>query len=93
MYTVYMTKPETSSNILTIRVPRDLDRRLAREARRRRITRSAMAREILESSLSREAPVDPLAEARRQSLLARDRVSEREALQFAVGAADLKGWE
>lgn len=88
-----MAKADTPSNVLTIRVPRELDRRLAREARRRRITRSAMAREILESSLADQATVDPLAEARRQSLLARDSASERDALQFIVDAADLKGWE
>ena len=93
MYTVYMAKTETASSVLTIRVPRDLDRRLTREARRRRLTRSAVARELLASSLT-DAPVaDPLAEARRQSLLARDRASERETLQFVVDAADLKGWE
>jgi Antitoxin MazE-like len=36
---------------------------------------------------------DPLAEARRQSLLVRRRSSEREAIQFITAVADLKGWE
>ena len=93
MYTVYMPRTPVPTSVLTIRVPRDLDRRLSREARRRRVTRSAVAREILESSLAASTLVDPAAEARRQSLLARTRASEREALQFVVDAADLKGWE
>jgi predicted transcriptional regulator len=88
-----MSKFEPQSSVLTIRVSRDLDRRLASEARRRRTTRSAVAREILESNYGGSAPQDPLAEARRQSLLARDRASERDALQFAIDTADLKGWE
>ena len=88
-----MAKPEPPSHVLTIRVPRELDRRLAREARRRRMTRSAIAREILQSILTASPAVDPLAEARRQSLLARDRASERETLQFVLDTADLKGWE
>lgn len=88
-----MARTETPSNILTIRVPRDLERRLAREARRRRLTRSAMARVILEDGLGDVAVADPRAEARRQSLLASGRRSEREAIRFVTAAADLKGWK
>ena len=57
------------------------------------MTRSAIAREILQSILTASPAVDPLAEARRQSLLARDRASERETLQFVLDTADLTGWE
>jgi hypothetical protein len=80
------------SEVLTVRVPRDLARRLAREARRQRRTRGAIARDILAAGLGAPGE-DPAAEARRQSLLVRDRESEREAIQFVVDAADLKGWQ
>ena len=80
------------SEVLTIRVPRELARRLAREARRQRRTRGAVARDILAAALAGLAE-DPAAEARRQSLLVRDRASEREALRFVIDAADLAGWE
>jgi hypothetical protein len=87
-----MPKPDTSTDVLTIRVPRDVSRRLAREARRQRRSRSAVARAILVEGLG-GAPDDLLAEARRQSLLVRRRESERDAIRFAADAADLKGWE
>lgn len=80
------------SEVLTLRVPRQLARRLAREARRQRRPRGAVARDILEAGLSSDAH-DPAAEARRQSLLVRERQSEHEALRFIVDAADLKGWQ
>lgn len=67
-------------------------RRLATEARRQRRTRSAVARTALAQGLAQ--PVDdPLAEARRQSLLVRRRASERDVLRFVTDTADLKGWE
>ena len=70
MYTVYiMAQAKPGTTVLTIRVPRSLDRRLAAEARRRRQTRSEAARAILESALA-AAVHDPVKEARRQSLLA-----------------------
>jgi predicted transcriptional regulator len=87
-----MPRPDTSSDVITIRVSRALSRRLEREARRQRRTRSAVARAILAEGLGEE-PEDPLAEARRQSLLVRRRASEREAIRFIVDFADLKGWE
>jgi len=87
-----MAKTETGSEVLTIRVPRDIARRLAREARRQRRTRSEVARAILASGLGEPAD-DPLAEARRQSTLVHDRESEREAIRFVVDTADLRGWE
>lgn len=88
MYTVYtMARPKTDSTVLTIRVPASLDRRLAREARRRRLTRSEVARAILEAELG-HAGADLAAEARRQSLLVRRRASEREAIRFILDVAD-----
>jgi predicted transcriptional regulator len=81
------------SSVLTIRVPSDLGRRLAREARRQRRTRSAVARDLLAASLEHEAVTDRAAEAKRQSMLVRDHESEREALRFITDTADLRGWE
>ena len=87
-----MPKTTTPSDVLTIRVPREISRRLAREARRQRRTRSEVARDILATGLA--APDhDPLAEARRQSLLVRARESEQEAIRFIVESADLRGWQ
>ncbi len=87
-----MANPAIPSQVLTIRVPRDVARRLSREARRQRRTRSEVARSILTAGLA-EPPDDPKAEASRQSRLVSDRVSEREAIHFAIAAADLRGWE
>jgi len=86
-----MSKPDPTE-VLTIRVSRDVARRLTQEARRQRRPRSAVARAILAEGLG-GGPEDPLAEARRQSLLVRRRASEREAIQFTTDVADLKGWE
>ena len=80
------------SEVVTLRVPRQLARRLDREARRQRRSRGAVARDILAAFLGGD-PHDPAAEARRQSLLVRERDSEREALRFVVENADLKGWQ
>lgn len=94
MYTVYSMarSTATASEVLTLRVPRDVARRLAREARRQRRTRGEVARAILTAGLA--GPVDdPLAEAKRQSLLVRDRESERKVIRFVTDAADLKGWQ
>jgi predicted DNA-binding protein len=87
-----MPAPRPATNVVTIRVPREIARRLTREARRQRRTRSEVARDILAAGLG-ELPDDPLAEARRQSLLVRDRDSEREAIRFITETADLRGWE
>jgi hypothetical protein len=81
------------SDVLTIRVPRDLSRKLTREARRRRQSRSAVARAILVEGLSGRTSEDPDVEARRQSLLVREHESEYEVLRFIADAADLKGWK
>ena len=86
-----MSRRATMSTVMTVRVTPELDRRLAREARRRRRTRSEVAREILEAQLLTHAS-DPAAEARRQSLLVSERDSEREALAFVEKAGDLRGW-
>jgi predicted transcriptional regulator len=83
--------PQTS--VLTIRVPRSLDRRLTAEARRLRRTRSEAARAILEDALTARTTSDPVEEARRQSLLASGRESDADALDFVSAAADIKGWE
>jgi hypothetical protein len=93
MYTVYTPMADTPSEVLTIRVPRDVSRKLTREARRRRQSRSAVARSILEEGLAGIVSTDLDAEARRQSLLVRERESEYEVLRFVGEAADLKGWE
>jgi predicted DNA-binding protein len=85
-------KPPGTSTVLTIRVPPDLDRRLAREARRRRRTRSDLAREILQLALDGPPAEDPAVEVRRQSRLASERSSDQEAMEFIAAAADLKGW-
>ena len=83
-----------ASTVLTIRVTPDLNRRLTRTARRSRQTKSETARAILERALAdQQSALDPVAEARRQSLLASARASEREALQFISAAADLREWE
>jgi hypothetical protein len=82
----------TSSVVLTIRVTPEIGRKLARAARASRRTRSETARAILETALAGGAPEDPAAEARRQSLLASHRASERGVLKFIATAADLRGW-
>ena len=87
-----MAKADPSTDVLTIRVSRSVVRRLTAEARRRRLSRSAMARAILEQGLGGDT-VDPLAEARRQSLLVRRKASEREVIRFITDAADLEGWK
>jgi predicted transcriptional regulator len=89
-----MKSSQTSgrSAVLTIRVSKELDRKLAREARRLRRTRSEIARVLLESALSETPDEDPVSEARRQSRLASERQSDREALTFIADVADLRGW-
>lgn len=95
MYTVYtVKKPSRSSTaVLTIRVPRALDRKLSQEARRRRNTRSEVARALLESALSSATELDPAVEAIRQSRLTSERESDADALEFITTAADLRGWK
>jgi len=87
-----MPKPDASTAVITIRVPQAVSRRLTSAARRQRRSRSAVARAILTEGLGGESE-DPLAEARRQSLLVRRRASEREAIRFITDFADLKGWQ
>lgn len=95
VYTVYTMKKLSAggSTVLTIRVSKALNRRLARQARRMRQTRSETARALLESALQGVLDEDPAAEARRQSRLASRCESEKEALAFIADAADLRGWE
>lgn len=79
--------------VLTLRVPPELERQIARVARQRRRTRSAVLREALESAFGAAGPADdPAQEARRQSLLVSNRASEREALGFVDAVADDRGW-
>lgn len=96
MYTIeytLMTKPARSS-IVTLRVPADLDRRIAREARRLRRTKSALLRETLLNAFGDAPPGDdPAREARRQSLLVSTRASERETLEFIEASADERDWK
>jgi predicted transcriptional regulator len=81
------------STVLTLRVSPALDRKIAREARRRRRTKSEVVRTTLENAFEGvDADEDPAREARRQSLLVSGRASEREALRFIESAADVKGW-
>lgn len=78
---------------MTLRVPREVERRIEQEARRRKRTKSAVLRELIEGALAGSGPADdPAAEARRQSLLVSGRESEKDALQFIEGAADVRGW-
>ena len=93
MYTVY-TVPESTnvSAVVTVRLTLELERRLARAARRLRRSRSEMARAILEQHLTGPA-ADPHAEARRQSLLASAQDADRETLDFIEHARDLRGWK
>lgn len=86
-----MSKPGRS-DVLTLRVPPDLDRLIEREARRKRQTKSAVLREALESAFGRVSPDDLAREARRQSLLVSGRASERETLDFLEHADDDQGW-
>ena len=88
-----MARPERPTALLTIRLRPKLARALEREARRRRGTKSDVARALLEAGLSAAgAGSDPVAEARRQSLLVSRRRSEREAIEFVGAAADTEGW-
>ncbi len=95
VYTVYTMRKtsRSSTSVLTIRVPRALDRKLSQEARRRRNTRSEVARALLESALSGVTDPDPAVEAARQSRLASARESDADALEFITSAADLRGWK
>lgn len=86
-----MARPKTDTAVLTVRVPSALEKRIAREARRRGRTRSEVARDILELGLGKGAG-DFEAEARRQSLLASRRRSDRDTLHFMTAIADTTGW-
>jgi predicted transcriptional regulator len=88
-----MSKPTTPSTVLTLRVSRDTERRLSREARRRRRTRSDLAREILVAGLADAHHEDARAEARRQSALATAHGANDDVVAFIAAAADLKGWK
>ena len=84
---------QDKSTVLTLRVPRDLDRRIERQARRRRSTKSAVLREVLQDAFGNGEPeIDPAREARRQSLLVSGRKSESDALDFIEHSGDQKGW-
>ena len=87
-----MTKRKAST-VMTLRVPREIERRIHHEARRRKRTKSAVLRELIEGAFAEGAHADdPAAEARRQSLLVSGRASEKDALRFVEGAADVRGW-
>jgi hypothetical protein len=78
--------------LVSLRVSRELDRSIAREARRRRRTKSAVLRQILEDAFKTGGEVDPAEEARRQSLRVSGRASERDTLDFIGRVADRRGW-
>jgi predicted transcriptional regulator len=84
-------KASATSNVLTIRVPKALDRRLTAEARRLRKTRSEAARAILEEALNKP-DVDPATAARRQSILASRQDADKDTLKFIDQLADDRGW-
>lgn len=84
--------PPGGSTVVTVRVSKALERKLAREARRLRQTRGETVRALLEAALGATPDDDPAIDARRQSRLASRRVSEKEALDFIANAADLRGW-
>jgi predicted transcriptional regulator len=81
------------STVVTLRVPEELDRRIARVARRRGRPKGAVVREALQAAFGQAGGAeDPAREARRQSLLVSGRASEREALRFVEANADARGW-
>ncbi|MBK9241115.1 MAG: ribbon-helix-helix protein, CopG family [Acidobacteria bacterium] len=84
-------KTSAPSSVLTIRVPKALDRRLTAEARRQRLTRSEAARAILEEALNEPAE-DPAIAARRQSILASRQGADKDTLKFIDQLADDRGW-
>jgi predicted transcriptional regulator len=86
-----MPTSKAASAVLTIRVPRALDRRLTALARRSRQSRSEAARAILEAALGNDAN-DPSVEARRQSVLASRQDADRDTLAFLDAVADDRGW-
>ena len=88
------TVPESTnvSAVVTVRLTPELERRLAREARRSRRSRSEVARAILEAHLAGPI-VDPHAEARRQSLLASAQDADHLTLDFIEHAGDSRGWK
>jgi hypothetical protein len=82
------------SIVMTLRVPRRVERRIQQEARRRKRSKSALLREVIQEAFAGGGSVtDPAAEARRQSLLVSRLDSEHEALQFIESAADVRGWK
>ncbi|HUF47776.1 MAG TPA: ribbon-helix-helix protein, CopG family [Vicinamibacterales bacterium] len=86
-----MSPSSKATSVLTIRIPRSLDRRLSAEARRLRRTRSEAARAILDAALGAEGP-DPATEARRQCLLASRQDADQDTLDFIATVADDRGW-
>jgi hypothetical protein len=71
-----MPKPEDSS-VLTLCVPRNLDRRIQRKARRRRTTKSAILREALQSAFGDGPPPDDPAREARLAISGKGRRSVR----------------
>jgi hypothetical protein len=87
-----MSSSSKATSVLTVRVPKALDRRLAAEARRQRLTRSEAVRAILEEALNKPDE-DPAIAARRQSILASRRDADAETLAFLESVADDRGWQ
>lgn len=73
---------------------KDSESSLQRESLRRRVSESELAPEPVTARRDGEPGISQLAhEARRQSVRAGDRQSEKEALDFLEQAADTRGWE
>ena len=87
-----MRQSSNVSAVVTIRLTPEVERRLAREARRSRRSRSEVARAILEAHLVGPT-IDPNAEARRQSLLASAQDADQDVLDFIQHAGDERGWK
>lgn len=88
-----MSRKEPPSIVMTLRVPRQVERRIHQEARRRNRSKSAVLREVIEGAFAGTPALDPAAEARRQSLLVSRLDSEQETLRFIESAADVRGWK
>jgi len=88
-----MSRGTTPSKVLAVRIDRELESSLDREARRRRTTRSELVRELLSAGLGATGGASELEqEAARQSALVSGCSSEEEVLDFLERAADTRGW-
>lgn len=88
-----MSRAETSSSVLTIRIDPELKASLDREAERQHTSKSELVRRYLVDGLTGgKAGADLAREARRQSLLVSRHPTEGEVLDFLEGVTDRRGW-